>query len=287
MNETRLDFFRSYTTAYYFLDSLWDDFQEKITPEEMDVFGAFLGAAFNIPDWDLEWESAITMFYKRPLSREALISASDGFKVLMCFAEIFQERFGYQASFLMSILHGMIENPKRYEKKWLSWESAIRQALSDMNLEPRHSREGRWDVRGNLGEDTPENREFILSATNFPENFRGRDKYGNDYYLKTHGTTQAWAKVRHGMIFAGGKIEYLHISQRTGKTPNFISNPDEAEIWEKIASRPSKVSEEEGIDYLHTNEEGFSFYITTGKDLSSKENLEEFLKKARNFPEKV
>ena len=287
MNEIKLDFFRSYTTAYYFLDSLWGDAQGKISEEEMDNFGAFLGAAFNVPDWDFEWEAAITIFHKRPLSKESLMSSSDIFKVLICFSEMFQEKFGYHGSFLMSILHGMIENPKRYEKEWLSWESAIQQALSDMNINARYSGEGRWDVRGNLGEDTSENREFILSATNSPENFRGRDKYGNDYYLKTHGIAQAWAKVRNGVIFGGGKIDYLHISQRTGKVPNFISNPDEAEIWEKVSSRPGKLGEEEGIDYLRSEEDGFSFYTTTEKDLSSKENLEEFLRKACNFPKKV
>ena len=62
--------------------------------------------------------------------------------------------------------------------------------------------------KGHFPKDTPENRAFISQAVSNPSNRVGRDSFGNEYYTKTMPDgSQAWARVRNGVITNGGRNE--------------------------------------------------------------------------------
>lgn len=53
--------------------------------------------------------------------------------------------------------------------------------------------------------DTPDNRKLLEEIANKWENYRGTDKYGNDWYVKKlEDGRQVWVEARNGKIFEGG-----------------------------------------------------------------------------------
>ncbi len=53
--------------------------------------------------------------------------------------------------------------------------------------------------------DTPENRALLEDVANSVDNFRGRDKYGNEWYtMDLEDGRQVWVEARNGNIFDGG-----------------------------------------------------------------------------------
>ena len=60
------------------------------------------------------------------------------------------------------------------------------------------------DAEGHIP-DTPENRALLEDVANDPANFRGTDKYGNEWYTKIQSDgSQVWVESRNGNIFEGG-----------------------------------------------------------------------------------
>ena len=60
------------------------------------------------------------------------------------------------------------------------------------------------DAEGHIP-DTPENRALLEDVANDSANFRGTDKYGNEWYTKTQSDgSQVWVESRNGNIFEGG-----------------------------------------------------------------------------------
>ena len=60
------------------------------------------------------------------------------------------------------------------------------------------------DAEGHIP-DTPENRALLEDVANDPTNFRGTDKYGNEWYTKIQNDgSQVWVESRNGNIFEGG-----------------------------------------------------------------------------------
>jgi hypothetical protein len=54
-------------------------------------------------------------------------------------------------------------------------------------------------------QDTPENRALLEETANNPANFRGVDKYGNEWYTRTRSDgRQVWVEARNRTIFEGG-----------------------------------------------------------------------------------
>jgi hypothetical protein len=53
--------------------------------------------------------------------------------------------------------------------------------------------------------DTPENRELLERVANNPDNYKGRDKWENDWYAADNPNgSQTWVEVRDGEIRNGG-----------------------------------------------------------------------------------
>lgn len=60
------------------------------------------------------------------------------------------------------------------------------------------------DAEGHV-EDTPNNRNLLENTSNKAENFRGTDKYGNEWYTETlEDGKEVWVETRNGNIFDGG-----------------------------------------------------------------------------------
>ena len=60
------------------------------------------------------------------------------------------------------------------------------------------------DAEGHIP-DTPENRALLEDVANDSANFRGTDKYGNEWYTKIQSDgSQVWVESRNGNIFEGG-----------------------------------------------------------------------------------
>ena len=60
------------------------------------------------------------------------------------------------------------------------------------------------DAEGHIP-DTPENRALLENVANNVDNFRGKDKYGNEWYtMDLEDGSQVWVEVRNGNIFEGG-----------------------------------------------------------------------------------
>ena len=60
------------------------------------------------------------------------------------------------------------------------------------------------DAEGHIP-DTPENRTLLENVANNAENFRGTDKYGNEWYTKIlEDGREVWVESRNGNIFDGG-----------------------------------------------------------------------------------
>ena len=54
--------------------------------------------------------------------------------------------------------------------------------------------------------DTPENRKLIETTANDPANYKGKDKYGNEWYSRTENDgSQVWVITRAGRIQNAGK----------------------------------------------------------------------------------
>ncbi|MFT9078668.1 hypothetical protein [Ethanoligenens sp.] len=53
--------------------------------------------------------------------------------------------------------------------------------------------------------DTPGNRKALVDTANDPNNYLGKDKYGNNWYAKHQDDgTQIWVETRNGQIWDGG-----------------------------------------------------------------------------------
>ena len=49
--------------------------------------------------------------------------------------------------------------------------------------------------------DTPENRKLIENVANAPANYKGKDKYGNEWYSRNESdSSQVWVITRNGII---------------------------------------------------------------------------------------
>jgi len=60
------------------------------------------------------------------------------------------------------------------------------------------------DADGHLP-DTPENRKLIQDTANNPNNYLGKDKYGNDWYALTREDgSQVWVQSGNGEIWDAG-----------------------------------------------------------------------------------
>ena len=60
------------------------------------------------------------------------------------------------------------------------------------------------DAEGHIP-DTIENRKLLEDVANNPDNFLGKDKYGNEWYAKLQDDgSQVWVEARNGKIFEGG-----------------------------------------------------------------------------------
>lgn len=60
------------------------------------------------------------------------------------------------------------------------------------------------DAEGHLP-DTSENRRLLQETTKNPQNYLGKDKYGNDWYAATRKDgSQVWVQSRNGEIWDGG-----------------------------------------------------------------------------------
>lgn len=60
-------------------------------------------------------------------------------------------------------------------------------------------------VRSGHLADTPKNRDTLSILANDQDCYKGRDKWGNDWYIRTLGNGgQHWVEVRDGIIFEGG-----------------------------------------------------------------------------------
>ena len=60
------------------------------------------------------------------------------------------------------------------------------------------------DAEGHIP-DTPENRTLLENVANDVDNFRGKDKYGNEWYtMDLEDGRQVWVESRNGNIFEGG-----------------------------------------------------------------------------------
>jgi hypothetical protein len=71
-------------------------------------------------------------------------------------------------------------------------------------------------ARGHFREATPVNRRILLDVANRPENFRGTDGFGTDWFMETlDDGPQVWAQVRDGKIMNGGlnprPIEFIEV----------------------------------------------------------------------------
>lgn len=54
--------------------------------------------------------------------------------------------------------------------------------------------------------DTPENRKLIETTANDPANYKGKYKYGNEWYSRTESDgSQVWVITRNGRIQNAGK----------------------------------------------------------------------------------
>jgi hypothetical protein len=61
------------------------------------------------------------------------------------------------------------------------------------------------DAKGHFREDNAVNRRLLLDVASRPENFRGTDQFGTDWFMETRGDgTQVWVHVRGGKITNGG-----------------------------------------------------------------------------------
>lgn len=60
-------------------------------------------------------------------------------------------------------------------------------------------------VEGHFAHDTSTNRQLLIDTVLNPDNYIGRDKWGNDWYAKTgYNYTQIWVQIRKGKIINGG-----------------------------------------------------------------------------------
>jgi hypothetical protein len=61
------------------------------------------------------------------------------------------------------------------------------------------------DAEGHFAQDTAVNRQTLIDVANRPENFRGRDRFGNEWFMETRPDgRQVWVHVRGDKITDGG-----------------------------------------------------------------------------------
>lgn len=61
------------------------------------------------------------------------------------------------------------------------------------------------EAEGHFSHDTPENHQQLIETALNPNNYLGKDKWGNDWYAETLANqTQIWVQVRKGEIINGG-----------------------------------------------------------------------------------
>lgn len=79
--------------------------------------------------------------------------------------------------------------------------------------------------------DTPENRKLIEKVANNPDNYVGKDKYGNEWYSEIQPDgSQIWVTVRNGTIQNAGKNDEPKTwDDETG----YSKNPKKDDSWRK------------------------------------------------------
>ena len=79
--------------------------------------------------------------------------------------------------------------------------------------------------------DTPENRKLIENVANNPANYKGKDKYGNEWYSQMQSDgSQVWAITRNGIIQNAGKNLTPKLwDSETG----YSANPKNNKSWRK------------------------------------------------------
>ena len=77
--------------------------------------------------------------------------------------------------------------------------------------------------------DTPENRKLIENVANDPANYKGKDKYGNEWYSRNESDgSQVWVITRNGRIQNAGKNSTpRNWEPETG----YSRNPKKANKW--------------------------------------------------------
>jgi hypothetical protein len=60
-------------------------------------------------------------------------------------------------------------------------------------------------IEGHFAEDTPINRQFLIETVLNPDNYLGRDKWGNDWYRQNLvDDREIWVQMRKEEIINGG-----------------------------------------------------------------------------------
>lgn len=79
--------------------------------------------------------------------------------------------------------------------------------------------------------DTPENRKLIETVANDPANYKGNDKYGNEWYSRMESDgSQVWVITRGGRIQNAGKnLTPREWDSETG----YSRNPKKDKSWRK------------------------------------------------------
>lgn len=58
---------------------------------------------------------------------------------------------------------------------------------------------------GHFLDDTPTNRQILIDTALNPDNYLGKDKWGNDWYRKNWADgAEIWVQIRKGEIINGG-----------------------------------------------------------------------------------
>lgn len=79
--------------------------------------------------------------------------------------------------------------------------------------------------------DTPENRKLIETTANDPANYKGKDKYGNEWYSRMESDgSQVWVSTRAGRIQNAGKNS---TPRNWDPETGYSRNPKKVNKWRK------------------------------------------------------